>query len=56
MKYKNLDDFMAYVEARDKNQPEFLQAVNEVMGSLWSFIANHPRYADAALLERLVEP
>jgi glutamate dehydrogenase (NADP+) len=56
MKYKNLDDFMAYVEARDKNQPEFLQAVKEVMGSLWSFIANHPRYADAALLERLVEP
>ena len=56
MKYKNLDDFMAYVEARDKNQPEFLQAVREVMGSLWNFIANHPRYADAALLERLVEP
>ena len=56
MKYKNLDDFMAYVEARDRNQPEFLQAVREVMGSLWSFIEHHPRYADAALLERLVEP
>ena len=56
MKYKKLDDFLAYVEARDKNQPEFLQAVEEVMGSLWNFIERHPRYADAALLERLVEP
>ncbi|MBZ0132709.1 MAG: NADP-specific glutamate dehydrogenase [Rhodocyclaceae bacterium] len=56
MKYKNLDDFMAYVEARDKNQPEFLQAVKEVMGSVWNFIQRHPRYADAALLDRLVEP
>ncbi|MDT3736497.1 MAG: NADP-specific glutamate dehydrogenase [Denitratisoma sp.] len=56
MKYKNLDDFMAYVEARDRNQPEFLQAVREVMGSLWNFIEHNPRYADAALLERLVEP
>ncbi len=56
MKYKNLDDFMAYVKARDKDQPEFLQAVREVMDSVWNFIQHHPRYADAALLERLVEP
>ena len=56
MKYKNLDDFMAYVKARDKDQPEFLQAVREVMDSVWNFIQHHPNYADAALLERLVEP
>lgn len=56
MKYKNLSDFMDYVRARDPNQPEFLQAVQEVMGSLWDFIVAHPRYAEAALLERLVEP
>ncbi len=56
MKYKNLTDFMDYVQARDPNQPEFLQAVQEVMASLWSFISANPKYADAALLERLVEP
>lgn len=56
MKYKNLSDFMDYVRARDPNQPEFLQAVQEVMGSLWGFISTHPHYAEAALLERLVEP
>jgi glutamate dehydrogenase (NADP+) len=56
VKYKNLSDFMNYVRARDPNQPEFLQAVEEVMGSLWGFISANPRYADGALLERLVEP
>ena len=56
MKYKTLSDFMDYVRARDPNQPEFMQAVHEVMGSLWSFILANPKYAEAALLERLVEP
>jgi hypothetical protein len=35
--------------------PEFLQAVTEVMDSLWPFI-EHPRYAEQGLLDRLVEP
>lgn len=56
MKYKNLSDFMDYVRARDPNQPEFLQAVQEVMGSLWGFIVANPQYAEPGLLERLVEP
>ena len=56
MKYRHLDDFLGYVRARDPDQPEFLQAVHEVMESLWTYIAAHPRYAEAALLERLVEP
>ncbi|EXI76479.1 MAG TPA: NADP-specific glutamate dehydrogenase [Candidatus Accumulibacter phosphatis] len=56
MKYKNLPDFMDYVRARDPSQPEFMQAVQEVMGSVWNFILANPKYADSALLERLVEP
>lgn len=56
MKYKNLADFIEYVKMRDPYQPEFLQAVQEVMGSLWNFISANPRYAEAGLLERLVEP
>jgi len=56
MKYKTLDHFLAYVKARDPHQPEFLQAVQEVMSSLWGYIGAHPRYAEAGLLDRLVEP
>ena len=56
MNYKNLNDFMNYVQSRDPNQLEYIQAVKEVMASLWDFIAAHPRYQDSALLERLVEP
>ena len=33
-----------------------LQAVTEVMESLWPFIQKNPRYAEHSLLERLVEP
>ncbi|MDX9714808.1 MAG: NADP-specific glutamate dehydrogenase [Dissulfurispiraceae bacterium] len=56
MKYKNLDEFMNYVAQRNPGQPEFLQAVTEVMESLWSFISANPRYSEKGLLERLVEP
>ncbi len=56
MSYKNLNDFMSYVQSRDPHQPEYIQAVKEVMASLWDFIAANPRYQDSALLERLVEP
>lgn len=56
MKYARLEDFLDYVAQRDPNQPEFLQAVKEVMGSLWPFIEKNPQYAKNAILERLVEP
>ncbi|WP_142809704.1 NADP-specific glutamate dehydrogenase [Tepidiphilus olei] len=56
MKYPTLQSFLDYVAQRNPGQPEFLQAVTEVMESLWPFITQHPRYAQHALLERLVEP
>lgn len=56
MKYTSVDDFLAMVAKRDPNQPEFLQAVKEVMTSLWPFIKENPQYAEHGLLERLVEP
>jgi glutamate dehydrogenase (NADP+) len=56
MKYKTCEDFLAHVASRNPGQPEFLQAVTEVMASLWPFIAEHPRYAEQGLLDRLVEP
>ena len=55
MKDLNLDNFLAKITARDPHQPEFMQAVNEVMGSLWPFVQKNKKYAKQALLERLVE-
>lgn len=56
LKYNSLNEFLDAVKARDAHQPEFLQAVEEVMTSLWPFIEKNPQYAQQALLERLVEP
>lgn len=44
------------VRAKDKDQPEFLQAVEEVIESLDPIFEKHPEYEDMAILERLVEP
>jgi len=51
-----LDQFLGGIQARDPHQPEFMQAVHEVMSSLWPFIERNPQYAEQGLLERLVEP
>lgn len=44
------------VQKRDGNEPEFLQAVEEVLSSLEAVIEQHPEYEEAGLMERLVEP
>lgn len=56
MKYAAHQMFIAHVAAQNPGQPEFLQAVTEVMASLWPFIEKNPHYAEHGLLERLVEP
>lgn len=56
MRYNSLADFLGCVTSRNQGQPEFIQAVTEVMGSLWPFIVRNPLYAEEGLLERLVEP
>ncbi len=56
MKYKTLEEFLGYVAQRNPGQPEFLQAVTEVIESLWPFISANPKYAEHGLLDRLVEP
>jgi len=54
MKQKSLDDFLDTVVQRDPGQPEFHQAVTEVMESLWPFIEQNPKYA--TVIDRIVEP
>lgn len=55
MRYQSAHDFLHNVAQRNPGQPEFLQAVTEVIDSLWPFIAKNPRYAEHSLLDRLVE-
>ena len=43
-------------KAKNANEPEFLQTVEEVLSSLEPVINAHPEYEKAALLERMVEP
>ncbi|MFW8567181.1 NADP-specific glutamate dehydrogenase [Orrella sp. 11846] len=56
MKYSSCQDFIEAVAQRNPHQPEFIQAVTEVVESLWPFIEQNPQYAENSLLERLVEP
>ena len=51
-----LNEVYRSVERRNPNEPEFLQAVNEVFESLEPVIAKHPEYQKAGILERIVEP
>ena len=44
------------LKTRYPEQPEFLQAATEILGTLQPCIDAHPEYEEAALLERLVEP
>ena len=44
------------VVTRNPVEPEFLQAVREVLESLEPVIASRPEYSDMAILERIVEP
>ena len=48
--------FMCYVEARNANEPEFLQAVREVAEVIIPFIETNPKYQGKKLLERMIEP
>ncbi len=50
------EKFMQGVIARNPAQPEFHQAVHEVVTSLAPCLQRHPEYLDARILERLVEP
>ena len=42
--------------AKNANEPEFLQTVEEVLTSIEPVINAHPEYEKASLLERMVEP
>ena len=51
-----IEDFIRQVEMQNPAQPEFHQAVNEVLGSLEPVLERHPEYREECILERLIEP
>ncbi|TRX70829.1 NADP-specific glutamate dehydrogenase [Carboxylicivirga sp. M1479] len=52
----NTAAFMADLKAKNAAEPEFHQAVHEVVESLEDFLNEHPKYRHARILERIVEP
>jgi glutamate dehydrogenase (NADP+) len=51
-----VSELLEKVIKRNPNEPEFHQAVKEVLESLEPVIAKHPEYVKAGILERIVEP
>ena len=51
-----IKEFMDKVVAANPAQPEFIQAVHEVAEKLIPFIEENPKYKQARILERIVEP
>ena len=55
-KIEALNELMKTVEARNPNEPEFHQAVREVLESLEPVIEQSPEYLERGVLEMMVEP
>lgn len=51
-----VSSFMGHVRAKNPHEPEFLQAVQEVVESLSVVLERYPEYRTAKILERIVEP
>ena len=49
-------EVLEIVKKRNPNEPEFLQAVTEVLESIEPAVRRNKKYRDAKILERLVEP
>ena len=56
LKNQYLNSVLETVKKRDAGEPEFLQAVEEVLESIVPVIEAHPEYEKAGLVERIVEP
>ena len=52
----SLDTYMEKVISKNPSQPEFHQAVREVLESIWDFLEENPHYMHVNILDRLIEP
>ncbi len=53
---REIEHFMEGVEHRNPGEPEFQQAVREVVESVMPFLCEHEHYKKARVLERMTEP
>ena len=53
---KYVDSVMKDLKAKSANEPEFLQAAEEVLSTLDPVLKANPQYEENAILERIVEP
>ncbi len=53
---KYVDSVLADVKAKNASEPEFIQAVDEVLMTLDPVLEANPQYEANAILERMVEP
>jgi glutamate dehydrogenase (NADP+) len=51
-----VDQLLTNIAAKNPHEPEFIQAVTEVMESVELVVDRHPEYRNAKILERIVEP
>src|SRR5438105_13944721 len=51
-----VSNLMAEVKAKNPAEPEFHQAVQEVVDSLSIVLQQHPEYRHAKILQRIIEP
>ena len=49
-----VSDVFDTVVARNPHEPEFQQAVHEVLGSIAPVLDAHPRFVDGGIVERIV--
>ena len=51
-----MQEFLNDIKAKNPNQPEFMQAVEEVVETIWDVYESNPKYVEANVLERIIEP
>ena len=52
----DINEFIAKLEQKTPGEVEFHQAAEEVIQSVWDFYQSNPRYKQAKILTRMVEP
>lgn len=52
----NVEKLLADVQAKNPNQPLFLQAVTEVLETIKEYVEAHPIYDEHKIVERMLEP
>jgi glutamate dehydrogenase (NADP+) len=52
----SMNVFMERISVRNSGQPEFLQAVKEVVESIWPVYESNPRFVEGKIMDRIVEP